>query len=84
MKFIELGSDNSYIHKEYKPVEIEIRRQSVIYNTLYAPFNNFTIGEQIKAGWTFEKSFPSKIINIKEVENDFDDERTWKITIVRI
>lgn len=86
MKFINLNSENSYLHKNFIPVSIEIRRQSLYWDELKAQFTDFELNDIVLAGWlnTPTKAFKSEVINIKEIQNDFEDERTWKVTVIRI
>lgn len=85
MRFIELGSEASYNHKDRMEVSVEIRRQSVKYNELNRPCD-YHIGQIIEAGWynTRNKKYVSTITRIITLSCDFDDEKVWKIYLKRI
>jgi len=85
MKFIDLGSEASYNHKDFLPVIVERRKQSLLYSELSAKYTDFLVDEIVEAGWIDKegRKFLSKVTKVREVENDFEDERTWHITIQR-
>lgn len=84
MKFIDLNSEDYYNLRDNKSIKICVFKQSIYHSELIKDCE-YKIDDIIIAGWTRERSFKCKIVNVvSDYSWNFDDENKWDITLRRV